>query len=156
MALRFLRVAGAALATLSALTAGVALSTATAGAMGTVTIQQSDGTRSTYNDVVIKIIHDALFVTSADGKGTLVIHRAACAYQGPLLVCFMTSATLVQSGKTSPLDFKNGTVYVNLTDQPQPLTLSSTKIPANGILIAFTTKRGTSVNLNGHIDKVVK
>jgi hypothetical protein len=139
-----------------ALAAATGLTAAPAGAMGTVTIQQANGARDTYRNVVIKIIHNALFVTSQDGKGTLVINRAACAYQGAVLVCFVTSATLVQTGKTSPLDFRNGTVYVNMTDQPQALARSTMKVPAKGIVSSFTTDRGTYVNMIGSIDKVVK
>jgi hypothetical protein len=146
----------AAFAALLTLAVGAGLTTAPARAMGTVTIQQADGGRNTYRDVKIKIIHNALFVTSQDGKGTLVINRAACAYQGAVLVCFVTSATLVQSGKTSPLDFRNGTVYVNMTDEPQSLARSTMKVPAKGIVSSFTTQRGTYVNLVGSIDKVVK
>ncbi len=139
-----------------ALAAVTGLTGAPAQAMGTVTIQQPDGGRNTYRNVEIKIIHNALFVTSADGKGTLVINRAACAYQGEVLVCFVTSAALVQSGKTSALDFRNGTVYFNMTGEPQPLALSTMKVPAKGIVSSFTTDRGTYVNLVGSIDKVVK
>lgn len=127
-----------------------------AGATGTVTVQQTNGHVDVYKDVSVKVIHDALFMTSADGKGTLIIHRAACSYQAELLVCFVTSATLVQAGKVSPLDFKIGTLYVNLTDAPQPLALSTKKVAPESVLLSFTTKRGTYVNLNGRIDKVVK
>lgn len=141
---------------LLALIASFALSTAAAGAVGTVTIAQADGTTNVYHDVVIKVIHSALYMTSADGKGTLVINRAACAYQGQLLVCLPTSATLVQAGATSPLDFRKGTVYVNDTDDPQQLTLSTTKVAPHSIVLSFTTKRGTYVSLTGTIDKVVK
>ncbi len=108
MKLRFFRSAAA---VALALATQAALTSAPAPAMGTVTIQQPTA-RNTYHNVEIKIIHNALFVTSADGRGTLVINRAACAYQGAVLVCFVTSATLVQAGKTTPLDFRNGTVYV--------------------------------------------
>jgi len=125
-------------------------------AAGTITIAQSDGHTDTYHDVVIKVIHGSLYMTSADGKGTLIIHRAACSYQNQLMVCFATSAVLVQAGETKPLDFKTGTLYVNGTDDPQPLALSSAKVPAHGILLSFTTKRGTYVSLSGRIDKVVE
>ncbi len=143
-------------AALLALVTWFALVPAPAGATGTVTIRQSDGHINVYQNVQIKIIHSALFVTTADGEGTLVIHRAACSYQGDLLVCFATSATLVQAGKTSPLDFKSGTAYVNETDAPLPLTLSTTKAPPNSIVLTFTTARGTYVGITGRFDQVVK
>jgi hypothetical protein len=129
---------------------------APAGAAGTALIRQSNGHTDVYENVAIKVIHDALFVTSADGKGTLVIHRAACAFQGALLVCFPTSAVLVQAGQTKALSLKEGTVYVNTTDAPQQLALSTAKVPAHGILLSLTTKRGTYVSLSGRFDKVVK
>jgi hypothetical protein len=132
------------------------LSTGTACAMGTMMIQQPNGGTNTYENVAIKIIHSALYITSADGKGTLVINRAACSYQGKIMVCLPTSAALVQAGKTSPLDFQKGTVYLNDTDDPQQMTASTTKVPPHSIVLSLTTKRGTYVNLSGRIDKVVK
>lgn len=143
---------------IAALTLGFAgiVSSPAARAGGTVLIQQADGHRDTYDDVVIKVIHSALYITSADGHGTIVINRAACSYQGQLMVCLPTSATLVQQGKTSALDFKSGTLYVNDTDDAQQLTMSTAKVPPHGILLSFSTQRGTYVNLSGRIDKVVK
>jgi hypothetical protein len=132
------------------------LGAAPALADGSMTIVQPDGTQNLYHDVMIKVIHNVLYVTSPDGKGTLVINRAACSYQGQLMVCFATHATLVQSGAVSPLDFKTGTLYVNTTDDWQQLTLSTTKVAPHGIMLSFTTKRGTYVSLNGTFDKVVK
>ncbi|HET6274605.1 MAG TPA: hypothetical protein VFE16_01540 [Candidatus Cybelea sp.] len=142
----------------TALTLAIAclFSTPAASAKGVILIQQADGETNVYHDVVIKIIQNVLYMTTSDGKGTLVISRAACSYQGQLYVCLATHATLVQSGRTSPLDFKHGTLYVNLTDDPQPLTASTQKVDPQGILLSFTTERGTYVNLTGRIDKVVK
>jgi hypothetical protein len=155
MRLNFQRLCAPAFAAL-AFVAAFAFGAGAAHAAGTIVIRQITGNVDTYNDVSIKIIHNALFLTSADGKGTLVINRAACSYQGNLLVCFPTSATLVQAGKTSALDLKTGTLYLNLTDSAEQLVLSTKKVPAHSILFSFTTKRGTYINLNGRIDKVVK
>jgi hypothetical protein len=139
-----------------ALGAWLAFGAASASAAGTILIQQADGSSNVYDDVAIKVIHNVLYMTTADGRGTLVISKAACSYQGQLMVCFATSAALVQAGKTSALDFKNGTVYVNNTDDPQPLALSTQKVPPHGILVSLTTKKGTYISLSGQIDKVVK
>lgn len=127
-----------------------------ANAKGTVVIHHYTGRVNTYREVSIKVLHGALFVTTKDGKGTLVIHRAACSYQGKLLVCFATSATLVQSGHTTPLDLKTGTVYLNDTNEPQPLVLSATRVPPHSVLLSLTTDRGTYVSLNGRMDQVVR
>ena len=144
-----------AFAAAAALTACL-FATAAARAEGTLTIQQSGGEKNVYHNVAIKVLHSALYVTSEDGKGTLVINRAACAYQGKLMVCLPTSAALVQSGKTSALDFQKGTVYLNSTDDAQQLSASTTKVAPHSIVLSFTTQRGTYVSLTGQIDKVVK
>ena len=77
-------------------------------------------------------------------------------FQGELMVCFTQTGRLVQSGTTKSLDLKHGTLYVNSTDEPQQLALSSSKVPPHGILLSFNTDRGTYVTLTGRIDKVVK
>ncbi|HEY2473352.1 MAG TPA: hypothetical protein VGI19_00990 [Candidatus Cybelea sp.] len=134
----------------------MALGTVPAGATGTIMIRQNNGHTDRYSDVEIKVIHTALYLTSEDGKGTIVITRAACSYQGQLMVCFPKGGTLVQSGSTRPLDLRTGTIYVNSTDDPQQLVLSTTKVPPHSVLLSFTTERGTYVSLSGRIDKVVK
>lgn len=142
--------------TAAALFAYLVLSVSPAQAVGTMTIVQASGGINTYKDVEIKVIHGALYMTSEDGKGTMVISRAACSHQDQLLVCLATGATLVQAGETSALDFKRGTIYANETDDYQPLVMSTSKVPPHGILLSITTKRGTLVTLSGRIDKVVK
>jgi hypothetical protein len=141
---------------LPALVAYLGLSTIVAGATGTLTILQPSGERDVYNDVEIKVLHGALYLTSADAKGTIIIDRAACSYQAKLMVCLATGATLVQAGETSPLDFKQGTVYLNDTGDYQPMVLTSAKVPPHSVVVSFTTKRGTYLSVNGRIDKVVK
>jgi hypothetical protein len=139
-----------------ALLALMAVGAAPAAASGTILIVHDDGDSDKYDGVQIKIIHNALYLTSADGKGTIVINRAACSFQGKLLVCLTQTGALVQSGTTKSLDLKNGTLYVNSTDDPQQLVLSTSKVPPHGILLSFNTDRGTYVTLTGRIDKVVK
>jgi hypothetical protein len=146
----------AGMVSLAALTLAFAFGSTGARATGTMTIRQNDGDTNTYADVEIKIIHSALYLTSEDGKGTLVINRAACSYQGKVMVCLPTSATLVQSGETSPLDFESGTVYLNNTDDYQPMPLTTTKVPPKSIFLSISTKRGTYISVRGRIDKVVK
>ena len=88
-----------------ALAAWLALATAAAQATGTIIIQQSSGQSNTYDNVAIKILHGSLYLTTADGRGTLVISRAACSHQGEVMVCLATNATLVQSGHDEPARF---------------------------------------------------
>jgi hypothetical protein len=141
---------------LPALLACLASSTVAAGATGTATIVQADGHTNVYYNVRIAVIRGVLYMTSADAKGTMVINRAACSYQGQLMVCLVTHATLIQQGETSPLDFRRGTIYANDTDDYLPLTMSTTKVSPHSIMLSFTTERGTSVSLTGRLDKVVK
>ena len=144
------------LAAICAFAAAAAFAGATSSAAGTFLILHPNGETDTYRNVRIKIIHSALFVTTADGKGTIVLHRAACSYQGKLLVCLPTSVVLVQGGQSNSIDLKIGTVYVNDTDAAQPLVLSSSKVPAHSVMVSFTTKHGSYVSLSGRIDGVVR
>jgi hypothetical protein len=138
------------------LAAAFSFAAAPANATGTFLIQHGNGKVNVYKNVRINVIHGALYVTSADGKGTVVLNRAACSYQGKILVCLPTSVTLVQGGYAKAIDLKIGTVYLNDTDDPQPLALSSRKIPPDSLMVSFTTKSGSYVSLSGRIDGVVK
>ncbi len=99
-----------------------------AGATGTITIHHKTGTSNTYRDVEIKLFSGSLFLTTDDGNGTLVITRAACSYQGEIIVCLPTNAALVQDGESNALSLKSGTVYLNYTGADQQLSKSTTKI----------------------------
>lgn len=141
----------------SALTAAVsAMLTATAGAAGTILIQHKHGPTNTYDDVEVKVLHGSLYLTTDDGDGTLVVNKAACWYQGKVMVCLPSSAIVVQDGEANALDLTTGTVYLNDTDDAQPLLMTSQRIPAHGVMVSFTTKIGTYVNLTGTIDQVVR
>jgi hypothetical protein len=127
-----------------------------ADATGTVNIRHKDGTANTYHDVEIKVFSGSLFVTSDNGDGTIVVTRAACSYQGKIIVCLPTSAALVQEGESNALNLKTGTIYLNYTGTDQPLSRSSAKLPANSIMLALTTKNGTFIDVQGRIDQVIK
>ncbi len=127
---------------------------APARAEGTARIQQADGTVNTYHNVKIKIVQKTLTMTSPDGKGTLMIYRAACSYQGDILACLPTGTTLIQGGTVKPIKLVSGTVYANMTGEPHNLAMSSTKVPAHGILMSLKTEHGTYVTLNGTLDEV--
>jgi hypothetical protein len=134
----------------------VALPPAPAGATGTITIHHSDGTLNSYNDVDVRVLSGSLFLTSEDGDGTIVVNRAACSYQGKIIVCLPTSAALVQDGASHALNLKSGTIYLNYDDAAQPLSRSSAKLPPHSILLALSTRNGTVISVRGRIDQVIK
>jgi hypothetical protein len=127
-----------------------------ASASGAVLIQRAGQNPTTYSDAKVQIIHNTLNITSPDGKGTLIITRAACAYQGEILACLPTGVTLVQSGEVHALDLKTGMVYANMTDTTQQLSHSSMQLPPDGVMMTLQTQIGTFINLTGTIDKVTK
>lgn len=133
-----------------------ALPPATAYATGAISIHHGSGATNSYNDVEIRVLSGSLFLTSDDGDGTIVVTRAACSYQGKVIVCYPTSAALVQGGESSPLALKRGTIYLNYTDSAQPMSFSSAKLPANSVLLALTLNNGTLINVHGRIDQVIK
>ena len=130
--------------------------TGNADAKGTVLVQQSDGSTQTYSDVAIRVVKNkSLNITTSDGVGTLVIDNAACSYVGQVKRCLLYGAQLQQSGATKPIDIVRGTLYANLTGEKQPLPRTSQQIPPKGVLMALTTKIGTSLTLTGTIDSGV-
>ena len=125
-------------------------------ATGTLSIHRQNGGINTYRTVEIKVLSGSLFVTSQDGAGTIVVSNAACSYQAKIVVCLPTAVALVQGGSSHALDLKSGTVYLNYTDSDQPMSRTTTKLPAHHVMLAFSTSRGTSVTLSGVIDQVIK
>lgn len=133
-----------------------AFAPAVAHATGAISIHHASGATQNYADVEIRVFSGSLFLTSDDGDGTIVVTRAACSYQGKIIICYPTSAALVQDGESSALALKRGTIYLNYTDSAQPMSFSSAKLPSNSILLALTLNNGTLINVRGRIDQVIK
>jgi hypothetical protein len=95
-------------------------------------------------------------LTSNDGKGTVVIGKAACEKTGDLIECLPYDATLEQNGSEARIALASGTVWLNPTATRQPLSLSSQSIPSHGVLMAIKTKTGTYVSLSGTVDELKK
>jgi len=150
MAISFKIVPPAAVALFCLLMPGIA------NAAGTMEIHHRSGDVNTYRDVDIRVFSGSLFLTSEDGDGTIVVTRAACSYQGKIIVCLPVAAVLVQDGTSNALSLKSGTIYLNYTTAAQPLSASSAKLPANSVMLALSTRNGTVINLRGRIDQVIK
>ncbi|HXM06243.1 MAG TPA: hypothetical protein VN936_02205 [Candidatus Acidoferrum sp.] len=134
----------------------IAFQRGTAGATGTARIVHPDGSQKTYADVRIAVRDQAMWITSHDGRGTLVFGKAACTKVDALLECLPYDATLFQNGEKRHIPLRSGTVWMNPTKINQPLTHSSTQVPPHGVLLAVETKTGTYVTLTGVIDEVSK
>ncbi|MBV8531309.1 MAG: hypothetical protein JO104_08315, partial [Candidatus Eremiobacteraeota bacterium] len=122
----------------------------------TVQIALYDGTNRTYTNARIFIRDDSMAITSSDGRGTLVLGKAACTKVGDLLRCLPYDATLFQNGQKVHIPLQSGTVWLNPSSTTQPLANSSTQLPPRGVLLAVKTKRGTYVTLTGVVDEVQK
>jgi hypothetical protein len=142
--------------TAPALALSLPLLTCAAGATGTATVQQSDGTTKVYKNVVIAIRDQQMEVTTSDGLGTLVIGKAACTKVAELVECLPYDATLYQGGRKVRIMLKSGTVWLNPTTSNRPLSSSSEHIGPHGVLVSATTKRGTYFSLTGTIDRLSK
>jgi hypothetical protein len=127
-----------------------------ADAKGTVRVQQSDGSTQVYSNVTLRIVKQTLRITTADGKGTLIVTKAACSFEGDLMRCLPYELVLDQGGGEHPLDFEKGTLYWNQTGTKQQLSLSSTQVPPNGVLGLLLTKKGTIIAISGVIDETSK
>ncbi len=134
----------------------ITLSAAPARAAGTLQIHDSSGSFNTYTGVTVNVFSGSLFITSADGKGTLVVNRSACSYQSKIIVCLPTSVILVQKRKEQRAFAHHWHALSQLYGEAQPLRLSSAKVPAHAVILSFTTANGTYVTLHGTLDQVIK
>ncbi|MBV9699425.1 MAG: hypothetical protein JO078_04795 [Candidatus Eremiobacteraeota bacterium] len=134
----------------------IAATSSAASATGTVRVQQRDGTAKTYTNVHIAIKDEAMAITSSDGKGTLVLGKAACTKVDELIECLPYDATLFQNGRLFHIRLQSGTVWLNPSMTRQRLTHSSTELPPRGVELAVTTMRGTYVTMTGVVDEVHK
>lgn len=128
--------------------------TGLANATGTATIQPLNGSAKTYQHVHIAIWNDEMTITSSDGKGTVVIGKAACTKIGALVRCFPYDAMLFQNGQQLHIFLKSGTVWLNPSHTTQEISQSSTRLPPLGVRLAVQTLRGTNVTLTGTVDEV--
>jgi len=125
-------------------------------ASGTALVQQRDGSIKVYRDIYIQIRNEELALTTADRVGTLVIGKAACTKEGPLVKCLPYDATLYQNGLKVRIQLASGTAWFNPTSSAQPLSYSSARIPAHGIMLSATSKRGTYFSVTGTVDEMKK
>jgi hypothetical protein len=126
---------------------------APASATGNVRIQQSDGSVQTYTGVTMKVANKTLTLISADKVSTVAISGADCAHSGNIVRCTGGGFSLLQDGKRNIVPFKTATFYFNLTDQVQPLPLSTTKIAAHSVVFDVRTAKGTHITGNGKLDQ---
>jgi hypothetical protein len=129
---------------------------AAANARGTARVQQPDGDVKYYTNVRIVVKDQALWFTSSDDKGTIVVGKAACTKIGELIRCYPYDATLYQDGRKMHIALQSGTVWLNPSGEKQQVPYSSTQLPSHGVMLAVQTKRGTYVSLNGTADEVLK
>jgi hypothetical protein len=131
----------------------VAALVAPAGATGTVRIQQRDDTVQTYRGVVMKIVGQTLTLTSADGVSTVVISGGTCDHSTDLIRCTGGGMSLKQGGATRVIPFRHATFYFNLTDQDQPLPLSTLKVAPHSVIFAARTVKNTYITGDGTLDQ---
>jgi hypothetical protein len=144
------------IATAVAASCFLAVAAGRAEATGTVRVQQHDGSVQVYNDVHIGIKNGSMALTSADGKGTLLIGKAACTKSGELIRCLPYDATLIQNSAEARIVLQSGTVWLNPSGSAQQLSHSSQQLPSHGVVMAVRTKAGTYVSLNGIVDDIQK
>lgn len=137
-----------------ALVACIGLSNSIAIAKGIVRIDQADGTAQRYSGSIIRLVGNTIRVFSPDTRDTLIISHAACSYVGEIQRCLPDRLTLRRNGTDHAIGFNRGSVYYNPSAVAQPLPRSSMQLRPNGVLIFVRTARGTSIAVNGTVEKV--
>jgi hypothetical protein len=124
-----------------------------AAADGVARVTKIDGSHQVYQNVLIRLTKRIrLTITSADGRGSLIVDEAACSYEGTLEHCLLIGVSLNQDGVTNPLTLQSGTALVNLTAKAQPMPQTTQTFPPYGIVLSLTTKIGTHILVSGTID----
>jgi hypothetical protein len=121
-------------------------------ATGTVRIQQHNDTVQNYTGVNMRIVKKTLLLTSEDKISTVEISGGSCTDADGLKRCNAKQLSLQQSGSLHVIPFVSATFYFNLTDQDETLPLSTTKVPANSVLFAAKTIKGTYITGSGKLD----
>jgi hypothetical protein len=135
--------------------AALALATiSTASAKGVTLVQQADGSVKTYVDVNIRMVGQTLWIQTADKKGVLKIVNGACSFTRAIERCLPYAVTLIQDGKSRQIAILHGTVFLNLTNTAQRMSLSSDELAPRTILALWHTVRGTYVTIKGKLDEV--
>jgi hypothetical protein len=123
-------------------------------AKGAARIEKSDGAVREYSVSINMVGRQGVRITSADGRGTLVVAKAACSFAGELERCFPYRVVLDQYGKKRPIDFRRGIEYMNPTNAVQELPRSSKTLPPHGLLLFLVTAHGTYITVRGTIDEI--
>jgi hypothetical protein len=129
-------------ATAGVLTALFLASSISAHATGTVSVRQANGSVKTYKNVKIRMNGSNLAVTSADGKGVLVVGKDACTRSGATTQCLPYDAVLTQYDELYHVPIVSGTLSVNQSSR--------------SVTMKFKTKAHTQVSLTGTIDEMQK
>lgn len=125
-----------------------------ASAKGVTLIQEKNGVVKTYSSVNIALNGQTLTLRTADGKGVLRIVTGACSFDKNVQRCLPYSVMLTQNGKTHPIALDYGSVFLNVSNEPHHLTLSSDMLAPRTVLILFKTAHGTYVTSKGTLDEV--
>lgn len=139
-----------------ALLSYMAFCTSLAFARGTVRISQDGGSAQRYAGSVIELVGNTIRVFSPDRRDTLIITHAACSYVGEIERCLPYRLTLRRNDTEHAIAFDRGSVYFNPTALTHPLPRSSTRLAPNGVLVFVRTARGTSIAVQGTVDKVTR
>jgi len=142
-------------ATLAALFAFLIVAGA-ANARGTTRVQQADGSVQIYHNVEMQLFGQTLRLRSQDRKATLEVASGACSLVGEVQRCLPYATTLSQHGATHHIELEHGTVYLNLSADPQPLRHTSETLEPHEVLLLLHTMRGTIVSAHGTLDGGVK
>ena len=129
---------------------------APSGATGTLRVQHLDGKIKTYQHVRVLVKDESMALVSADGKGYLVLGKAACTLIGKNLRCALYDGTLLQFGQKTHVALKDGTLWLNPGKTAEQIADSSVKLAPHGVWLSVVSKKGLHATLSGTADEIQK
>ncbi|MFM1842563.1 MAG: hypothetical protein RLZZ490_1299 [Cyanobacteriota bacterium] len=121
-------------------------------AKGQVSVEMPNGDIDTYEDVEISNTPEILYFKSPESNTFLMITKKECNNEDKILVCNQARLGVDTNGVLEELGVKQIVVFINPTQERQPIKGSTVTLGAGTVLVEAATTKGTYITGLGKID----
>lgn len=125
-------------------------------AQGEIAVEYADGNTEINENVEIYNSNDILYFKAEEGGTTLMITKKECDKEGSLLVCNKARMGLDTYGVLEEIEVKEIFLFINPTNDVQPIPGSKVRMTPNTILLEALTEKDTYITGIGKIDSTSK
>ena len=132
------------------------LAIAPALAKGEISVELPNGDFEVYSDVTISNTADIVYFASEESSTILMITKKDCVKEDKLLVCDKARIGVDTDGVIEEIGVKEIFLFINPTNERQPIKGSTVTMSPNTILLEAATTKGTFITGLGRIDNTTK